>query len=615
MSLLPLRPFRFGIHASALALALLPFSAFSLSGQVLPADSVRLHERAREAQREFENEHRRLLPTGADLRGDRCEEYVGRLCLTLNDGHLGWAPPREDPLLVSAREELLATLAEVGETLPGDRWVLGQRIRYLGDVGRWGDAEELARTCSAERDWWCHGLLGYVLHRAGRVVEALDEFSKAMEGMAPGRASRWEDPYPLLEYPASDWLRNPGPLSPESARSRFWILADPLFLTPGNERLSEHLARRFATALYEDTALTIGLPWGQAFEQLLLRYGFIAGWDRVPRGPGGRGSGGILEHYHPEARGLLPPFEALEDPAGLPEGVWIPVDDRPRTASAPVRAPLVAEGRAQTAVLRRDGNLLVLGAYGIPTDTVFQRRRAQTDSLSREGRVDSEVRAARARPLWEPDIASYSPDTLAGLFLVADTGGWAPYSTFGVGGIGVLQVAAPPGRYLLSLEQWDPRGRWGARVRHGIAEEAVPQDVPHLSDLLLLAPGPDLPTSLSEAVPRLRPSTELDGEAGLTVAWEVYGLGLRREALTFNLSLVEEEGSLVRRALKRIGLFKKTPALTLSWTEDGATRLGPLLRAVDVELPPLEAGRYVLRLEMEVPYRSKVMSNRRITVF
>jgi len=39
-----------------------------------------------------------------------------------------------------------------------------------------------------------------------------------------------------------------------------------------------------------------------------------------------------------------------------------------------------------------------------------------------------------------------------------------------------------------------------------------------------------------------------------------------------------------------------------------------LFRAIDVELPFHEAGRLVLRLEMDLPYRSKVGSNRRIPV-
>jgi hypothetical protein len=67
--------------------------------------------------------------------------------------------------------------------------------------------------------------------------------------------------------------------------------------------------------------------------------------------------------------------------------------------------------------------------------------------------------------------------------------------------------------------------------------------------------------------------------------------------------------------LKRIGLFRKSPVLTLSWVEDGSVGSGPRFRAIDVDLPRLKAGRYILRLEMKIPYRNSVMSNRRITVF
>ena len=218
-------------------------------------------------------------------------------------------------------------------------------------------------------------------------------------------------------------------------------------------------------------------------------------------------------------------------------------------------------------------------------------------------------------PLWELAQDGYSADTLAGLFLLADMGDRAPLAAFGVGGEGVLQIAAPPGGYLLSLEQWSPIGRWGARVRHGVRAAPIPPDVPHLSDLLLLNVGEGLPTSLSEAIPRLRPSTGLRSEGRLTVAWEVYGLSRRREPLTFRLSLVGEEGSLIRRALRRIGLLGKAPVFSLSWVEEGSSQPGLLFRAIDVDLPPLEAGRYVLRLEMEIPFRSKVESHRRITLF
>jgi hypothetical protein len=612
-SMLPDIPLFFRVRRTILVLGSLIALPTPLWGhQVLP-DSSELHDRALRAQREFEATHRTLLPRGFDRSRDQCDEYIGVLCLF--DSDLGWEPAEEDSLVVSAREQLLGVLEEVGKELSGDRWVLGQRVRYLGDMGRWGEAEGLARGCQAGSGWWCPGLLGYVLHRSGKVVEALDAFSRALAAMDPERAREWKDPYPLLENPGSHWLRNPGDLSPAEAESRFWTLADPLYLTPGNERLSEHYARRFTPTLYDGSALTMDLPWGRAFEELVLRYGIVAGWEQVPDRMDQGEIRGVVVHQHPESRGLLPPFEALEDPAGLPEGVWTPQDDDPRSASAPVWAPLIAEGMAQTAVLRRNGNLLILAAYGIPADTVLHRRRPGPHTVSESGEPGREGGGLLRRPLWEPALGGYSPDTLAGLFLLADTGNWTPLATFGVGGEGVLQLAAPPGGYLLSLEQWSPAGRWGARVRHGVSAESIPMDVPHLSDLLLLDVGEGLPASLSEAIPRLRASTMVPSHGPSTVAWEVYGLSRRGEPLTFRLSLVEEEGGLVRRALRRIGLFRKAPVLTLSWVENGSSQPGPFFRAVDVDLPTLQAGRYVLRLEMEIPYRNNVVSNRRISVF
>jgi len=209
---------------------------------------------------------------------------------------MGWEPAEEGSLVVSGREHLLGVLEEVGREVSGDRWVLGQRIRYLGDTGRWEEAVWLARGCIEDGDWWCDGLLGYVLHRSGMVVESLEAFSRALAAMDPEQAQEWTDPYPRLEYPGSRWLRNPGDLSPSEAVARFWTLADPLFLTQGNERLSEHYARHFAPTLFKGSALTMDLPWVRAFEQLLLRYGFVAGWEQLPGGMDGGGIRKVVQH-------------------------------------------------------------------------------------------------------------------------------------------------------------------------------------------------------------------------------------------------------------------------------------------------------------------------------
>ena len=577
-----------------------------------PPDSSELLRRARRAQRAFESRHRaELYPTGEDWRAGGCDEQIGRICLRFEGGE-DWEPVEENPEIAEAREELLAVLAEVAESLPGNRWLLGQRIRYLGDLGRWEEAERLAGSCSGPPAWWCHGLLGYVQHRGGRPAEAMIAFDSALALMDRDQSREWTDPSVLLGYAEERWLANPGELSRGEARERFWRLADPLYLTPGNERLTEHLSRWFGASLYEDASTTMGLGWGRAFQEILVRYGFVAGWERTRPRVGTTASGSVVEHHHPDSRGLLPPFEALEDPGGLPEGVWVPEDEAPVSASAPVRAPFIAQGIGQSAVFRRGDRLYVVAAYGPPADTLLHRRRPAPSADVQEG--DEEWSIGRPPP-WEPPAENLSRDTLSGLFLLPVGGNWAPLGSLGRGGEGVLEVEAPPGEYLLSLELWNPAGRWGARIRHGISAGTVPPDVPTLSDLILTTRGDSFPATLEKALEGMLTRPALRSGQKVTVAWEIYGLGRRREPMSFSISLVEEEPGLIRRALNRIGLLRRPPPLSVDWTEGGVESVGPLFRAVDIEIPSLKPGRYLLRLEMELPYRSKVLSGRRITVF
>jgi len=582
----------------------------SLGGIQTHPDSAHLRRQAEIAQAQFERVHRANLTRTRQEWSGTCDEQLGRICLRFKGGRQ-WEPDEENPRVTAAREGLLEVLRDIGETLPGDHWVLRQRVRYLGHMGRWSEAETLARGCSGNPSWWCSGLLGYVLHRSGNTTDALEAFSHALESMNPGEARAWRDPRALVDYPVHRWLRNPVGLSREEALDRFWLLADPLYLTPGNERLAEHYARRFAVNLYRGTALTLELPWGRPLEDLLLRYGFVAGWERTLPRIGKAPDGSVVERFHPESRGLLPPLEALENPSALAEGVWRPRDDRPRSSSAPVRAPLIVEGSGQVALLRRGEDLLILAAHGVPEDTLLTRRRTRVGTLPWVENWE----VGGAYPLaWAPDADGRGADTLAGLFLVPAAGDAPPLSVLEVGGEGVLQLLAPPGGYLLSLELWHPSGWWGARLRHGIRGPPIPADVPSLSDPILLHGGESLPASLDEALSRMRTDANLGPPEPLTVAWEVYGLGSRREPLTFHLSLVQEETSLLRRVLARTGLVQRSPALTLSWEEGSSDHPESLFRAVDLELPPLQPGGYVLRLEMDIPYRASVHAERRITV-
>src|SRR5690606_3314557 len=98
---------------------------------------------ARGAQARFERERVARLPIDHDWPGGGCDEVVGRICMRAPAGD--WYPPPEDERIVQARETLLAELAAAGEDAPGDPWILGQRVFYLGEAGRWEEALALVR--------------------------------------------------------------------------------------------------------------------------------------------------------------------------------------------------------------------------------------------------------------------------------------------------------------------------------------------------------------------------------------------------------------------------------------------------------------------------------------
>ena len=101
----------------------------------------------------------------------------------------------------------------------------------------------------------------------------------------------------------------------------------------------------------------------------------------------------------------------------------------------------------------------------------------------------------------------------------------------------------------------------------------------------------------------------------MTVAWELYGLGRREESIHFQLALADEEPGFVRRTLARIGLFRKEPAVSLSWTEEGGQDPGPRFRVIRVEIPLMDPGQYELRLRVSLPNRTPMDLSRPIVVF
>ena len=280
------------------AISLLVFSTPGLAGQAgVPSVAVRevpdssdVVSRAREAQSRFERFRRRTLPSTWGSWGSYCDERVGRMCMRYDEGD--WQMEPEPAAITQAREDLLGELFLAAMMIPGDPWILGQRVRYLSEAERWEEAERLARGCSLSDPGWCDALLGLSLHGARRYVEAEVAFERALEAMDPGEAGRWRDPSVLLQD-HGDVLRNPEvPEQADALVARAWLLSDPLLLQDGNDRLTEHYSRYTVARLRADTRTTYGMPWGQDLEELLVRYGWEVGWERTRPGPGESRSSG-----------------------------------------------------------------------------------------------------------------------------------------------------------------------------------------------------------------------------------------------------------------------------------------------------------------------------------
>src|SRR5262249_29534839 len=144
---------------------------------------------------------------------------------------------RDSVAAAAERDTLLRTLASIADRLPGDEWAIGQRIYYLVAAGRTVDALRAVAACRAAAAW-CELLGAYIHERGGRIDAAQVSAENALRLMTPPSQCAWLDVGPLL----STGMRAAyDGMSCETGErrafgSRFWWLADPSWLTPGNDR-------------------------------------------------------------------------------------------------------------------------------------------------------------------------------------------------------------------------------------------------------------------------------------------------------------------------------------------------------------------------------------------
>ncbi|MEN8376150.1 MAG: hypothetical protein ABFS34_11940 [Gemmatimonadota bacterium] len=576
---------------------------------------------ARAAQARFERVRRVHMPWTVGGGGGACGEIVGRFCWRPESGDRD--PPPEPADVGRARLGLLTELAGLSARSPGDGWILGQRVRYrvegaqvagaTGAVAARAEhleaAERLARSCDPDSHdgGWCDALLGLVLHVAGRFADAEAAFESAVRGAAwLGAVDR--DMRDILDREATRLLHE----AADSAAflERLWLLADPFWLAEGNDRRSEHHARRVMVRIHEDARNAFGIPWGDDLRELHVRFGWEVAWQRTRRSSGAMATSGtaVIGHQQDDGIAFIPPGELIAGPIPAADGPWHPEQRPRREGYSPAYADSVPAAVHQLATFRRGDSLLVVAAIETPTTAAARLGGALRGEPS-EG--DGRGFVGLALQPWPPGpetARQVRSDRLA-----------APGERPAAEGAGrvvrrvVESARVPAGAYVASVEVVAAGGQ-AARARYGVRRDSLPAGVTDVSDLVAFTPSADA-TSLDRALALMLARPRVAPGQAVAVAWEVYGLDEDGEAITFDLSLRKPGEGFFGRLGRWLGFGGGDPPVRIEWVDAARPTDGAYFRAMRVEIPAeVPSGTYLLRVSAGAPGRADAHAERELII-
>lgn len=543
------------------------------------ADSAATVRAAQRTQAEFERYRRAHLPPSYGRDGGECDEQIGRFCYWYDD--LPGKPPAERPEVGRRRDALLASLAAAHARLAGDRWLAGQRVRYLVEAGRAPEAAAVARRCLGDAAW-CASLGGLALHAAGDAAAADSAFAAARAARAEADRCHGDGLEPLLDDAIARRYRALPCAGRAAFEDRWWWLARPLYGSAGNDWRAEYEARLTMARLHAEAATPYGLTWGKDLDEMMVRYGWPTAWSRGRERPGApAGPPSVVGHDPSPAYHFGPARVAFDDPLAARADAW---NLRPRRAPAryaPAYARLFRGTLPhQLAVFRRGDSALVVAAWDVGGDTAFARHR-----------VDATL--ALTRSPEEPARLTRAP---------------------AAGAHGVLTMAAPWERQLLSLELAAPEAKHVARARYAIDPAGASDARVALSDLLLFSGADPLPASLEEALARVRRTTTVRRGDTLGLYWETYGLSDEHAPMRVSLAVVPAQPGLVRRAGELLRVVDRRTPLAFGWEERLPPAAGIRPRAITIDLGAAAAGRWTVELRVEAAGHTPVLVTRPIEI-
>ncbi len=577
-------------------------------------DSARVHRDARRAQEEFERFRERQIPAQPPREGGGgCAEPLGRLCLNFAPAGSGPpAPPPPEPRAVAeARYELLDALAEAARELPGDDWIAGQRVRYLVEVGDLLGAGAAVDQCRGT-PWWCRALDGLVLHEEGNYVDAGEAFLEVLDDLSPREREQWAGESYLLERDGRRFLDVSDPAERERRRALLWRLSDPLYMVPGNDRWTAHMARWTLVRTMEDTWNPFGLSWDIDLEELTMRYGWSVGWQRVqgPRSFQQLSENRMVGRLDMDRRRYLPLGQDLEAfPQTEDDALRVLVGREPEGYS-PSYAPVVENLTSQTARFRRGDDLFVVHAFArdpasVASEDVAARMGLEGGGTELAGReLPRDLRTALfLLPLDGPIVEDDPRPVREGIGSAGAT----------LADVWTVLLPNDVDR-ILSFEGYSRLERRAWRTRRGLARLPDPDGPVAVSDPIFLDAGPDeIPETLDAALGHVVPTVRFAPGTQVRIGWEVYGLPEGSQARVA-LGIERAERSFVRALGEFFRVLDPPAPVVIRWDDAPPEEPGTVFRAVDLQLPALDPGRYDLYLEILSDDHPPAVTRRRFVV-
>ena len=503
---------------------------------------------------------------------DRCDERVGRFCYWYEEDSPD--PPTEPDQIREARDRLIEQIDSTGREFPNDRWVSGQRIRYLTEAGRYDDAVRAAQACTS-REWWCYALRGFAYHVAGRFEEADSSYEGAIRLMSQAERCAWRDMKLLLDDDRLKWYREQNCNGRLPVEQRVWWLSRPMLSGKGNDARTEYYSRLMMAHFVEDapSAYVMGFDFDE--RELTLRYGWPIAWTRQPAGNllSGGGEPGLVGHERTPAHPFLPVRGVLENPASSDSAGWRSKGIPPvRARYSPVYAKRLLPLEHQSALFRRGDSALVLAAWSVAKDSELS---AAVDAHD----LTAAMVLTRGEEKDAVVVRSESPQR-TGTFMARST--W--------------------GSMLMSIEVGAAKRHTLSRARYGVRRTDESSSRIQVSDIVLYEPYDSTPTSAEDVLSHMRTSDRIAVGSRVGIFWEAYNTDPTGEGIEVNITVAPENkaggGGWLTRGLRALRRVKEAQPVSVGLRDVSARGSPVTARAVEVDLSTLTPGRYLLQLEL-----------------